>query len=134
MTLRMVSDDERREAAERLRQAWANVPDANPARHHLRVLYEIYAAVGLNDDGVDAIDLFDRLADLIDPDCEEGRYSVARTARPVDREALLALADELECDGDCNGCDMGGGIWCGAQVYAARRIREALGVTGHADA
>ena len=134
MTLRMVSDDERREVAERLRQAWANVPDANPARHHLRVLYEIYAAVGLNDDGVDAIDLFDRLADLIDPDCEEGRYSVARTARPVDREALLALADELECDGDCNGCDMGGGIWCGAQVYAARRIREALGVTGHADA
>lgn len=27
------------------------------------------------------------LADLIDPDCEEGRYSVARTVRPVDREA-----------------------------------------------
>ena len=132
--MHVVSDDERREAAERLRQAWANVPDANPVRHHLRVLYEIYAAVGLNDDGVDAIDLFDRLADLIDPDCEEGRYSVARTARPVDRDALLALADELECDGDCNGCDMGGGIWCGAQVYAARRIREALGVTGHADA
>ena len=24
---------------------------------------------------------------------------------------------------------MGGGIWCGAQVYAACRIREALGVS-----
>ena len=44
-----------------------------------------------------------------------------------DVDALLALADKLECDGDCNGCDMGGGIWCGAQVYAARRIREACG-------
>ena len=65
----MISDDERREVARRLRQAWANVPDKNPVRHHMRVLYEIYAAVGLNDDGVDAIDLFDRLADLIDPTC-----------------------------------------------------------------
>ena len=62
-----VTDDERREVAERLRRAWANVPDKNSVRHHMRVLYEIYAAVGLNDDGVDAIDLFDRLADLIEP-------------------------------------------------------------------
>ena len=101
----MVSDDERREVAERLRQAWANVPDANPARHHLRVLYEIYAAVGLNDDGVDAIDLFDRLADLIEPSC--------------DREALLALADEMEEEtGSVCGVCMG---------KSARRIREACG-------
>ena len=63
----MATDDERREVARRLRRAWANVPDKNPVRHHMRVLYEIYAAVGLNDDGVDAIDLFDLLADLIEP-------------------------------------------------------------------
>ena len=64
----MVNDDERREVARRLRRAWANVPDKNPVRHHMRVLYEIYAAVGLNDDDADAIDLFDLLADLIEPD------------------------------------------------------------------
>lgn len=96
----MATDDERRAVAERLRRAWANVSDKNPVRHHMRVLYEIYAAVGLNDDGVDAIDLFDRLADLIDPDCDEGRYSVARTVRPVDRDALLELADIVRCR-DC---------------------------------
>ena len=78
----MATDDERREVAERLRRAWANVPDKNPVRHHMRVLYEIYTAVGLNDDGVDAIDLFDRLADLIESSC--------------DRDALLALAGDLE--------------------------------------
>ena len=78
----MVTNDERREVARRLRRAWANVVDKNPVRHHLRVLYEIYAAVGLNDDGVDAIDLFDLLADLIEPSC--------------DRDALLELADEMD--------------------------------------
>ena len=118
----MATDDERRRVAERLRRAWANVPDKNPVRHHMRVLYEIYAAVGLNDDGVDAIDIFDRLADLIDPDCEEGRYSVARTARPVDRDALLALADEIE-DNDLT--------YCVSTQYVldgyASRIREACG-------
>lgn len=60
------------------------------------------------------------LADLIDPDCEEGRYSVARTARPVDRDALLALAEELEEEtGSVCGVCMG---------KSARRIRDALGV------
>lgn len=63
------------------------------------------------------------LADLIDPDCEEGRYSVARTARPVDRDALLAVADEIE-DNDLT--------YCVSTQYVldsyARRIREALGV------
>ena len=121
--MHVVSDDERREVAERLRRAWANVPDKNPVRHHMRVLYEIYAAVGLNDDGVDAIDLFARLADLIDPDCDEGRYSVARTARPVDRDALLALADECDEMRD-DGLPIGS-----YEVYRiARRIREAIGV------
>ena len=98
----MVNDDERYEMARRLRQAWANFPDANPVRHHLRVLYEIYAAVGLNDDGVDAIDLFDRLADLIEPVERMCLYYDADTnhcgcydTRLIDRDALLALADEI---------------------------------------
>ena len=73
----------------------------------------------------------------------EGRYSVSddgrvyshvtgkireHTGKPVDRDALLALADKLECDGECDGCDMSDGIWCDAQGYAARRIREACGM------
>ena len=134
----MATDDDRRSVAERLRRAWANVPDKNPVRHHMRVLYEIYAAVGLNDDGVDAIDLFDRLADLIDPgesgqNLDKNRDTVqiespaVQKAPECDREALLALADKLECDGECDGCDMSDGIWCDAQGYAARRIREACG-------
>ena len=90
----------------------------------MRVLYEIYAAVGLNDDGVDAIDLFDRLADLIDPDCEEGRYSVARTVRPVDREALLALADDVDGAADDSG---GFEPLAGMLRDIARSIREACG-------
>ena len=184
----MVSDDERRLVAERLRRAWANVPDKNPMRHHMRVLYEIYAAVGLNDDGVDAIDLFDRLADLIEPGYkpdakyeawynslshygderggpstihelieeivwaaltvdlgpngntdstgvdEGGVYTnklfaewereALRLSGGIDRDALLALADEIEVDGiDC---------YTVSTQYVldeyARRIREALGV------
>ena len=122
----MTSDDERREVAERLRRAWANVSDKNPVRHHMRVLYEIYAAVGLNDDGVDAIDLFDRLADLIDPDCDEGRYSVARTVRPVDRDALLELADAVHGMGvDCDAKE-NYAFGCTLQAIA-ERIREAVG-------
>ena len=125
-----VTDDERREVAERLRRAWTNVPDKNPVRHHMRVLYEIYAAVGLNDDGVDAIDLFDRLADLIDPgesgqNLDKNRDTVqiespaVQKAPECDREALLELADEIET------------VYCpdyGEWDMVVRRIREALGV------
>lgn len=76
----MPTDDERREVARRLRHSWANVPDKNPVRHQLRVLFEIYSAVGLaDDDDADAIDLFDRLADLIEPEpertCHDTDYS-----------------------------------------------------------
>ena len=178
----MATDDERREVAGRLRRAWANVPDKNPVRHHMRVLYEIYAAVGLNDDGVDAIDLFDRLADLIEPSYKpDAKYEAwynslshygderggpstirelieeivwtaltvdlgpngntdpstgideggvytnklfaewERDFYAVDRDALLALADELEGEG------LDG--WASGPVNVgecARRIREAL--------
>ena len=78
----MPTDDERREVARRLRHAWTNVPDRDPVRHQLRVLLEVYEAVGLDDGESDAIDLFGRLADLIEPSC--------------DRDALLALADDMQ--------------------------------------
>lgn len=63
------------------------------------------------------------LADLIEPDCEEGSYEGVHTARPVDREALMALADELETDGVDH--------YIVSTQYVcdqyARRIREACG-------
>ena len=122
-----MTDDERRLVAERLRSfvtddsVYADV-DA------CRVLYSI----GLYYKDIDRIYFsgFDvaRLADLIEPDCDEGRYEGARTARPVDREALLELADELEEDacwevqtpGDTSGA------W--RLKDTCDRIREALGV------
>ena len=109
----MVSDDERRRVARKLRSfvtddsVYADV-DACRVLHSIGLYYKDIDRIYFS--GFDVA----RLADLIEPSC--------------DREALLELADKLECDGDCNGCDMGGGIWCGAQVYAARRIREACGV------
>lgn len=118
----MVTDTERREVARRLRRAWVNVPDRNPVRHHMRVLYEIYAAVGLNDDGADAIDLFDRLADLIDPDTTTDTTKNDPDTTKCDRDALLALADEIE-DNDLT--------YSVSTQYVldsyARRIREACG-------
>lgn len=121
----MPTDDERREVARRLRQAWANVPDANPIRHHLRVLCAIYEAVGFSDVESNAIDLFDRLADLIEPD------HVGDSNKMVDRDALMELADELS--GDTLAVPAVYGTYISGYVAAcrdvARRIREALGVT-----
>ena len=119
MTLRMVSDDERREAAERLRDE-VGCGSSWPGTERLGLILGIKREPRTGWEGR----ILTRLADLINPgDMSQGRRDIVA----CDREALLALADKLECDGDCNGCDMGGGIWCGAQVYAARRIREACG-------
>ena len=83
----MPTDDERREVAERLRVG------ADRQADHTMSVYLCLAVLG--DDFAERFDrgelrreLFDRLADLIDPDCEEGRYEGVHTARPVDREAL----------------------------------------------
>ena len=110
----MATDDDRREVARRLRESAENGIYTS-AGH---VLADIFGISGNSN-------IFNRLADLIEPDTTKPGSDTTK----CDRDALLALADKLECDGDCNGCDMGGGIWCGAQVYAACRIREALGVS-----
>ena len=141
-----MTDEERREVAERLRRAWANVPDKNSVRHHMRVLYEIYAAVGLNDDGVDAIDLFDRLADLIEPDepkvkcvaevkvdgeqLEKLVHEAVVEYAGVDREALLALADKVVADTeeDVRSEDLVSAWQAGEALRdVASKIREACG-------
>ena len=129
----MVTDDERREVAERLRSfvtddsVYADV-DACRVLHGIGLYYKDIDRIYFS--GFDVA----RLADLIDPDCEEGRYSVARTVRPVDREALLALADEIEYgassdDGEYH--DLPATMVAAVarkQMEYADRIREALGV------
>ena len=129
----MVTDDERRLVAERLRSfvtddsVYADV-DACRVLHGIGLYYKDIDRIYFS--GFDVA----RLADLIDPDCEEGRYSVARTVRPVDREALLALADEIEYgassdDGEYH--DLPATMVAAVarkQMEYADRIREALGV------
>lgn len=109
-----MNDEQRRLVATRLRECRGGWSSGE-------CYYTIIQALGLPDssreDGGHA--LYAALADLIDPDCEEGRYSVARTVRPVDREALLDLADEMSLDG------MDGYI--NSMTSYARRIREACG-------
>ena len=111
----MVTDDERRRVAERLRAA--NGPS-------LMVLMEVL--------GVDGSHVFSRLADLIDPDCDEGRYEGLRTVRPVDREALLELADALEDGFGMTGSPSAAQLKVLADINVelgdyARIIREACG-------
>ena len=115
----MVTDDERRLVAERLKGE-VGCGSSWPGMERLGVILGVEGGPGFPGR------FLSRLADLIDPDCEEGRYSVARTARPVDRDALLALADELDGLG-LTGFSSG---WssCAVNVGSfARRIREACG-------
>lgn len=78
----MATDDERREVAAWLRCA------AEQGQPYTEPTLACFI-------GADRVDIWTCLADLIDPDCDEGRYEGVHTARPVDREALLALADKM---------------------------------------
>ena len=133
----MVSDDERRRVAERLR--------GDPCDTLIPYRTGIHLGMGCHEAANRFWDMCERiksagdydiahstrsvLADLIDPDCEEGRYSVARTVRPVDREALLALADEIAESADYRMSRRE--ICAPIGIYVlreyARRIREACG-------
>lgn len=114
-----MTDEERRRVAERLRMA-----DDRDAESFDCLLAEAVKGHSYCETPCESCHgrVLGELADLIDPDCDEGRYEGVHTARPVDREALLALADELD---DC-GLD---GWACGPVNVSgfARRIREACG-------
>ena len=140
----MATDEERREVAERLR--------GDPCDTLIPYRTGIHLGMGCHEAANRFWDMCERiksagdydiahstrsvLADLIDPDCEEGRYSVARTVRPVDRGALLALADEIEYgassdDGEYH--DLPATMVAAVarkQMEYARRIREACGEEG----
>lgn len=115
----MPTNDERREAARRLRSVGLDDIRYSDA------ICEVMMCAGLTCVGDDdchgsderpecVVRVFARLADLIEPSC--------------DRDALLKVADMLECDGECSECECGKGTFCEAPTIAAARIREALGV------
>lgn len=126
----MISDDERHEVARRLRYVEKHaIPDARISDNPMTVEF-IAAAVFYDLPYVRG--LFARLADLVEPSCDAAATHTDATATRdvsqrrrsyVDRDALLALADEL----DSEGLDGWASGPVGTGRYA-RRIREALGV------
>ena len=120
----MATDDERREVAAWLRCA------AEQGQPYTEPTLACFI-------GADLVDIWTCLADLIDPDCDEGRYEGVHTARPVEREALLAEAKEAEksawyfaLDHDEN--ELRDRLAEAAEDFSdmARRIREACGEVG----
>ena len=125
----MVTDDERREVARRLRELEPYLFDDDGGE--CIDCGEVESALGLtNDDGSwYQAEGVKRLADLIEPPAQCPYYhsdrhycSVHEDMQTIDRDALLALADEIE-DNDVT--------YCVSTQYVldsyASRIREALG-------
>lgn len=117
----MASDEERREVARRLREL---VPCLFDDGEYIDC-GEVEGALGLvSEDGAwYTAASVTRLADLIEPDMTTDTTKNAQDTTKCDREALLALADEIE-DNDVT-------YSVSAQYVLdgyARRIREALGV------
>ena len=126
MTAMTISDTERREVARRLREMGEKLGRSTLLWYHIAKSLGVRTAT----DGKTACGM---LADLIDPDCEEGRYSVARTVRPVDRDALLALADKVVADTeeDVRSEDLVPAWQAGEALRdVASKIREACGEAG----
>lgn len=87
----MATDEERRRVARNVRENYIR----GGMGCRTASTYNIALAVGIVPEMlVEDIELWNRLADLIDPDCEEGRYEDVRTARPVDREACGEVSEE----------------------------------------
>ena len=100
----MVTDDERREVARRLRSVAREVLRSG----FVEDMRHVKMAVFEDADRYRPNGTLDRLADLIEPSipADPGEAGLAcvdafireHTEKPVDRDALLALADELEED------------------------------------
>lgn len=126
MKPRMITDDERREVARRLRELEVCEFDGE-----FIDCGEVENVLGLaSDDGAwYEAEGVTRLADLIEPprQCpcyDSGRHWCSIHDVPIiDRDALLALADDIDKQTDGSMFD----IWLEDGHYIARRIREACG-------
>ena len=125
----MPTDSERRKVAKRLLGL-----DSDDWSCHAQELEAIYTAVECNyGHRHQSQELHERLADLIDPDDAQSR-DVTKT---VDRDALLALADEMGEMPQCDICPVTTSCTeyadgcAGAMLrHYARRIRKACGEEG----
>lgn len=119
----MATDDERREVAERLRRY---------VKTYACPTWRVLCGVVLGGDNLNTVRMIqtlDRLADLIDPDTTTDTTKSPDVTTKCDREALLALAEEMQGYADVAASGDGypyvnaGNLW----TYADR-IREACGV------
>lgn len=95
----MATDDERRRVAAALRKVRVftlegRQEDGSAIGWQVALMSDLSKVVGVDDDI--GFDTFARLANLVDPDCDEGRYEGLHTARPVDREAVLDVAESMD--------------------------------------
>ena len=126
----MITDEERREVARRLRENAEAHPDMS------LILNLAFADDSMKPDGamewkVTSYDAAMRLADLIEPPTQcpyyhsDGHYCAIHDVPAIDRDALLDLADEM----DAYSIQFGTGLQaCTIQAWAFS-IREALGVS-----
>lgn len=139
----MVTNDERREVAERLRE-YVDLPD--DWWQETCAEFYVEKCVFGNVDRHSEAELFTRLADLIEPSepkvkcvaevkcvvevkvdgerLEKLAHDAAVELTGIDRDALLAVAETLE---DCAG--RGSDLTALGYSCLAKRIREALGVS-----
>lgn len=123
----MPTDEERREVARRLRE-YVDIPDDWWADTYSGFYVEkcVFGDVERHRES----ELFARLADLIEPPLQCPHYhsdihycSIREDIQPIDRDALLALADDIDKQTDGSMFD----AWLEDGHYIARRIREACG-------
>ena len=98
----MTTDDERREVAHNIRENYV----CDGLGYKAATAYNIAMAIGMNPGVlVGDIELWNRLADLIEPGCDATATHTDDTATrdvsqcrrsDVDRDALLALADDMQ--------------------------------------
>ena len=135
------TDKERREVARRLRELRMTAPGVTSVGHgYLWSL--LWAVSGDELGGSSRLDWFERmcsrLADLIEPSipADPGEAGLAcvdafireHTEKPVDRDALLELADDMDAYTKCDD-ERCGEMMPPKDIHDyARRIREALGV------
>ena len=132
----MATDDERREVAEKLR---ASIPGDGVMRRGDKGWSLLYRTIfghymGHQSAGRTYSEVAGRLADLIEPPAQcpyyrsDRHYCSIHDVPAIDRDALLALAEELDGLGISG---LASGWSCGAVNVGsfAQRIREALGVS-----
>lgn len=122
----MISDEERREVARRLREAASYYESMERDVD----FYPVESTLGLKPAGETAYtpESVRSLADLIDPDTTTDTTKSPELTTKCDRDALLALADELEEDACWEVQAQGdtSGAWRAKDT--CDRIREALEV------